>query len=152
MHKLELDTSDDEQDDLEHCTTWIDPTKSIGRSVVDKELKTSTYVVYPLTKSPSVSQTARKTNRYTDQPRRNTYTLEDSSSSSENDENHSKSTNNNKQLVNTKREYVRLDSQGFDPRQENLFNNVKDARSTFCVPQNRFRFTHQVNRALKQKN
>jgi hypothetical protein len=133
VHTIELDTSADEQDDL----TWIDPTKSIGRSVAIEELKASTYVVYPLIKSPSVPQPARKIQRYADQPRRNTYTLDDSSS--DDDE---------KQLVNKKPEYVRLDSQGFDPQhQENLFNNVKDARSTFTVPQRRFRFTRQVKNA-----
>ncbi|CAF1058117.1 unnamed protein product [Adineta steineri] len=130
VHKIELDTSDDEQDDLEHCTTWIDPSKSIGRSTHTDELKTSTYVVYPLTKSP-----ARKIQRYADQPRRNTYTLQNSSS------------DDDQQLVNTKQEYVRLDSEGFDPQQqqqhENPFNNVKDARSTFSIPQKRYRYTHR---------
>jgi hypothetical protein len=135
VHTIELDTSADEQDDLNHSTTWIDPSKSIGRPIGTDELKSSTYVVYPLTKSPSVPPLSRKIHRYTDQSRRNTYTLEDSSSSSSDE----------KPLVNTKPEYVRLDSQGFDPQQqqENPFHNVKDARSTFSLPQKRFRYTRQ---------
>jgi hypothetical protein len=133
VHTIELDTSADEQDDLDHSTTWIDPTKSIGRPIGTDELKTSTYVVYPLTKSPSIPQPSRKILPYTDQSRRNTYTLQNSSSSDD-----------EKQLMNTKQEYVRLDSQGFDPQQsENPFNHVKDARSTFSIPQQRFRFTRQ---------
>lgn len=129
-----MDTSDDEQDDLEHCTTTlIDPTKSIGRSTNTDELKTSTYVMYPLTKSPSVPEQSRKLKRYTDQSRRNTYNLESSSSDDE------------KQLVNSRQNYLRLNSQGFDPtQQDNVFNSVKDARSTFSIPQKRHRFTHQV--------
>jgi hypothetical protein len=55
--------------------------------------------------------------------------------------------------MNKKPEYVRLDSQGFDPQQqENVFNNVKDARSTFSLPQNRFRFTHQVKNKIEKKS
>ncbi|CAF4873382.1 unnamed protein product [Rotaria sp. Silwood1] len=150
VHTMELDTSDDEQDDLEHCTTWIDPSKSIGRSATSNELKTSTYVMYPLTKSSSITETSRKVHRYTDQPRRNTYTLQNSSSSSDDDDN-----NNEKQLMNTKQEYVRLNSQGFDPppqqQQENLFNHVKDARSTFSVPQKRVRFTRQEAQNILHK-
>ncbi|CAF3211222.1 unnamed protein product [Rotaria sp. Silwood2] len=150
VHTIELDTSDDEQDDLEHCTTWIDPSKSIGRSATSDKLKTSTYVVYPLTKSPSIPEASRKTHRYTDEPRRNTYTLQNSSSSDDNDN------DNEKQLINTKQEYLRLNSQGFDPQQqqqqqENLFNNVKDARSTFSVPQKRFRFTRQEAQNILHK-
>lgn len=118
----------------------IDPSKSIGRPIGTDELKTSTHVVYPLIKSPSVPQPSRKLHRYADQSRRNTYTLENSSSDDD-----------QKQLVNNKHEYVRLDSQGFDPQQqENPFHNVKDARSTFSIPQKSSRFTHQVK--PKQKN
>jgi hypothetical protein len=140
VHTIELDTSADEQDDLDHCTTWIDPSKSIGRPIGTDELKSSTYVVYPLIKSPSVPPPSRKIQRYADQSRRNTYTLQDSSSSS--------SSSDEQPLVNTKPEYVRLDSQGFDPpqqqqQQENPFHHVKDARSTFSIPQKRFRFTRQ---------
>ena len=147
---VELDTSDDEQDDLDHCTTWIDPSKSIGRPIGTDELKSSTYVAYPLVKSPSVPPPSRKIQRYADQSRRNTYTLKDSSSSSS-----SSSDDDDKQpLVNTRPEYVRLDSQGFDPQQpqENPFHHVKDARSTFSVPQKRFRFTRQeAQRILHRK-
>ncbi|CAF1266156.1 unnamed protein product [Rotaria sordida] len=143
VHTIELDTSDDEQDDLEHCTTWIDPSKSIGRSATSDELKTSTYVVYPLIKSPGVPETSRKIHRYTDQSRRNTYTLQNSSSD-DNGNNNNNNNNNEKQLMNAKQEYVHLNSQGFDPQQqENLFNSIKDARSTFSVSQKCFRFTHQ---------
>jgi hypothetical protein len=143
---VELDTSDDEQDDLDHCTTWIDPSKSIGRPIGTDELKSSTYVVYPLVKSPSVPPPSRKIQRYADQSRRNTYTLQDSSSSSSDDD--------KQPLVNTRPEYVRLDSEGFDPQQqqENPFHHAKDARSTFSLPQKRFRFTRQeAQRILHRK-
>ncbi|CAM4764992.1 unnamed protein product [Rotaria magnacalcarata] len=141
VHTIELDTSDDEQDDLEHCTTWIDPSKSIGRSAPNDELKTSTYDMYPLSKSPAVPEPSRKIQRYTDQSRRNTYTLQNSSSSSSNDDDDH---HDEKKLVNRKQEYVRLNSQGFDPpQQENPFNNITDARSTFSIPQKCFRFTRQ---------
>lgn len=145
VRKNESDTSDDEQDDLEHCTTWIDPSKSIGRSVGTDQLQTSTYMIYPVEQSPVVApEPTRKTQRYTSQPRRNTYTLQDSSTEDENDK--------SKQLVNTKHEYVRLDSQGFDPQQqqENPFNHVTDARSTFSIPKTRFRFTHRVRNQNQQ--
>ncbi|UJR36760.1 hypothetical protein I4U23_029475 [Adineta vaga] len=146
LRKIQSDTSDDEQDDLEHCTTWIDPTKSIGRFVSADELQASTYVIYPSATTPIVTpEPARKIQRYTNQLRRNTYTLQSSSSENEND--------NTKELINTKHDYVRLDSQGFDPQQqqqqqqqqqlENPFNNVTDARSTFSIPQKRFRYTHR---------
>ena len=101
-------------------------------------------MVYPLTKSPSVPQSSRKIQRYADQPRRNTYSLQNSPSSSDDE----------KALVNTKPEYVRLESQGFDLDQqaENPFNQVKDARSTFSIPNRRVRLTHQqAQRILQEK-
>ncbi|CAF0922201.1 unnamed protein product [Adineta ricciae] len=146
IRKNESDTSDDEQDDLEHCTTWIDPSKSIGRSIGTDELQTSTYVIYPVEQSPVVApEPTRKIQRYTSQARRNTYTLQDSSTEDENDK--------PKQLVNRKHEYVRLDSEGFDPQQqqENPFNHVTDARSTFSIPKTRFRFTHREAQNILHK-
>ena len=106
--------------------------------------------MYPLTKSPSVPQSSRKLHRYTDQSRRNTYTLQNaSSSSSSSTSDHDDNNNMNqseKQLINRKQDYVRFDSQGFDPQQENnLFNTVQDARLTFSIPQKRFRFSKDVN-------
>ena len=134
MHTIELDTSADEQDDLDHCAMTIDPTKSIGHSTEGAPLQTSTYVVYPLTKSPSVPPPSRKLTRYTEQARRNTYTLDESSS------------DDDPPLINTKPDYVRLDSQGFDPEQEdNVFHDVKDARSTFSIPTRRPTLTRQVS-------
>ena len=139
VRTIELDTSADEQDDLEHCATTIDPTKSIGHSTDAHALQASTYVLYPLTKSPSVPPPSRKTLRYADQTRRNTYTIAGSSSSSDTDE---------QPLINAKPDCVRLDSQGFEPQQQqhpaNLFNQVQDARSTFSIPRKTHRFTHQV--------
>lgn len=140
-----MDTSADEQDDLDHCTTWIDPSKSIGRPPGADQLKSSTHVVYPLSRSPSVPQPSRKIQRYADQPRRNTYSLQNSSSSSDEDK---------KALVNTKPDYVRLDSQGFDLDQQadNPFNQVTDARSTFSIPNRHVRRTHaQARRILQEK-
>jgi len=145
VQAIEPDTSADEQDDLDHCTTWIDPSKSIGRSNENEQLKTSTYMVYPLAKSPPIPKTTRTLHRYADRSRRNTYTLENSASS-EDDHHHSQP-----QLVNTKPEYVRLHSEGFDPQQqqhENPFQNVKDARLTFSIPQTSGRFTHQEAREI----
>ena len=107
-------------------------------------MKSSTHVVYPLTKSPSIPQPSRKLQRYADQPRRNTYSLENSSASSSSEE--------EKVLVNTKPEYVRLDSQGFDlEQQENPFHQVKDARSTFSIPNKRIRMTRQEAQLILER-
>lgn len=141
IHKIASDTSDDEQDDLEHFSTWIDPSKSIGHSIANEEVPVAAAVVHPSRKSPTfVPPSARKPLRYASQPRRNTYTLLTSSSEDE--------AANTKSLVNTKPDYVRLNSQGFDPQQpsDNPFNNVTDARSTFSIPRKEVRLTHQVRR------
>lgn len=145
VQQTNCDTSADEQDDLDHCPTIIDPTKSIGRSVTTDELQTSTRVVYPLSKSPTILP-ARKLSRYADQPRRNTYTLENEASSSTSS---SSSSLSSSLLVNNHRppEYVRLNSEGFDPQQsDHLLHHIKDARSTFSIPKPSQRLTRQVRR------
>lgn len=123
---IELDTSDDEQDDLEHCTALIDPSQSIGHSIGVDPLKSSTYVLFP---------SSRPLKNYADQGRRNTYTLDEDSSSSSSVEQKGERPN-----------YVRLESEGFDPQQTHHgFDDVKDARSTFSIPKgNSRRITEQV--------
>jgi hypothetical protein len=140
VQSIELDTSADEQDDLNHFTGLIDVNKNIGHSTMNEQLATSTYVVYPLTtESPLTSKSERKLEHYATNSRRNTFNLIDSPSLS--------SSNDDKQiLVNTKHNYVRLNSEGFDPHiHGNVFHDVLDARSTFSLPRRSCRrLTHQV--------
>lgn len=132
---MNSDTSNDEQDDLDHCLT-----KSIGHAISTNELENSTRVVYPLSKSPQ-----RKLLRYTDQSRRNTYTLDEDSPSTD-EENVSAVT------LNRANEYLRLNSEGFDPQQsDHLFHHVTDARSTFSIPKSSRKLTRQVRSKKKKK-
>lgn len=128
-----MDTSNDAQDDLEQSGPLIDPGKSIGHSVKLDELETSTYVVFPLENSSKVE---RKTLKYIDRGRRNTFNIDESSS--------------DEQIPrkNERPNFVRLHSEGFDPEENrHVFDKISDARSTFSIPtasSREFRFTEQV--------